>query len=146
LQYDEELEALKHELNVFKKRNNINSQRTKSYHEQLLSVLNLDENENSNVVEESVVVQKKKKKKGKRGRKKLADPYEEEWNGLDPSNYAWFDDMVEGTCYDDRLMSLRDRRMQYLVVMAIENEYCTIVDLTDKQNELLLMHQRKWVY
>ena len=71
----------------------------------------------------------------------LADPYDEEWNGLDPDHYFWDDDLPEGDCYDDDGFSLRDRRTQYLVVMAIENQYCSISDLTYEQNELLLMYQ-----
>lgn len=75
----------------------------------------------------------------------LADPYDEEWNGLDPDNYFWDDDLPEGDCYDDEEFSLRDRRTQYLVVMAIENQYCSISDLTYEQNELLLMYQDSMV-
>merc|ERR1719273_300217 len=71
----------------------------------------------------------------------LADPYDEEWNGLDPDDYFWDDDMAEGDCYDDDEFSLRDRRTQYLVVMAVDNRYCSISDLTYEQNELLLQHQ-----
>jgi len=73
--------------------------------------------------------------------RRLADPYDEEWNGLEPENYAWDDDLEEGACLDDREMSVRDRRIQYLVVMAIDNEFCTISDLTYEQNELLLLYQ-----
>merc|ERR1712083_928428 len=72
----------------------------------------------------------------------LADPYDEDqWNGLDPDDYFWDDDMAEGDCYDDDEFSLRDRRTQYLVVMAVDNRYCSISDLTYEQNELLLQHQ-----
>merc|ERR1711933_305562 len=145
LQYDEELEALKQELNDFKKRNLNNSRRSKSHHEQLLSVLNISDDGIAGEELEKcaeTAMNKYHCMKVKKQRKKLADPYEEEWNGLDPSNYAWFDDVSEGKCYDDCLMSLRERRMQYLVVMAIENQYCSIFDLTDHQNELLLLHQK----
>lgn len=71
----------------------------------------------------------------------LADPYDEEWNGLDPDDYFWDDDCPEGDCYDDDKMSVRDRRVQYLVVMAVDNGFCSISDLTYEQNELLLMYQ-----
>ena len=47
---------------------------------------------------------------------------------------------------DDKELSLRNRRIQYLVVMAIENGYCTISDLTYKQNELLLLHQQSLIF
>ena len=115
----------------------------RSHHEQLLSVLKIDENEfDGRELEECTETAMNKYN----SMKKLADPYEEEWNGLDPSNYAWFDDVAEGQCHDDHLMSLRNRRMQYLVVMAIENQYCSICDLTDQQNELLLMHQSSWIF
>jgi len=78
--------------------------------------------------------------------RRLADPYGEEWNGLDPDDYMWHDPLPEGECYDDDELSLRDRRVQYLVVMAVENKYCDISDLTYSQNELLLMHQQSLVW
>jgi len=71
----------------------------------------------------------------------LADPYDEEWNGLNPDDYQWDDDCAEGDCYDDNEMSVHDRRVQYLVVMAVENGFCSISDLTYEQNELLLLYQ-----
>ena len=74
---------------------------------------------------------------------RLADPYDEEWNGLDPDDYVWYDNVPEGSCYDDKELSVRNRRIQYLVVMAIENEFCSITDLTYKQTELLLLHQQQ---
>jgi len=87
-----------------------------------------------------------KPKKNKQRNRRLADPYSEEWNGLDPDNYFWNDDVPEGECYDDKELSLRNRRIQYLVVMAIENNYCTISDLTYKQNELLLLYQQSLIF
>ena len=91
----------------------------------------------------------KKRKSLKKRRKKnrrLADPYNEEWNGLDPDDYIWYDNVPEGQCYDDNELSLRDRRVQYLVVMAIENNYLSISDLSHKQNELLLLYQQSLIY
>lgn len=89
---------------------------------------------------------RRKKKRILNKNRYLADPYNEEWNGLDPDNYIWYDNVPEGECYDDKELSLRNRRIQYLVVMAIENQYCTISDLTYKQNELLLLYQQSLIF
>merc|ERR1711902_15816 len=88
----------------------------------------------------------REKRRVKRKKRKLADPYDEEWNGLDPDDYVWYDNVPEGQCYDDKELSLRNRRIQYLVIMAIENHYCSISDLTYKQNELLLLYQQSLVF
>eukprot|EP01084_Bolivina_argentea_P296802 511224_1 len=151
LQYDQELEALKEELNQFKRKNFKRLRRTRSEEEVLLSVLSIDKKDiDKKQLEKCAkkaiqkynswsMTQPRKKKKPTR---RLADPYEEEWNGLNPDDYVWFDNVPEGQCYDDKELSLRNRRMQYLVVMAIHNNYCSISDLTYKQNELLLLYQQ----
>jgi len=227
LQYDEELEALRRELNAFKRKNRKSSRlrRTKSREEILLSVLNIDQRlidaeqlekcaesamtkyntmaaeEKQNAIKrrsqslslsrsmsQSLVLESHRSEllsnahllqsvddenpmalsaecvstdfdgttppphsmeraKGleppppRGGTRPLADPYEEEWNGLDPDDYFWDDDLPEGDCFDDDELSVRDRRTQYLVVMAIDNGFCSISDLTHDQNELLLQHQ-----
>jgi len=168
IQYDEELEALKQELNQFKRRNNNDLRRTRSQEQILLSVLNIDQKDidaeqlekctknainkyNTMTLREKRRIERtknmktknndKQKSKQKKRRRKLADPYEQEWNGLDPDDYQWFDNVPEGECYDDKELSLRNRRIQYLVVMAIENNYCTISDLSYDENELLLKYQ-----
>lgn len=224
LHYDEELEALRKELNAFKRKNRQSHhlRRTKSREEVLLSVLNIDhktidaeqlEKCTENAMAKYNTMAREEKKAAKRRSKivsrslsqslmiesncnqlvntgsllqcvddersmslspetvspafndniaavtvdtdspsekmekeklsdrPLADPYDEEWNGLDPDDYFWDDDCPEGDCYDDDKMSVRDRRVQYLVVMAVDNGFCSISDLTYEQNELLLMYQ-----
>jgi len=97
-----------------------------------------------------VSVQSMESKEKERGTRKevrrLADPYSEEWNGLDPADYLWCDAVPEGECFDDDELSLYDRRVQYLVVTAIDEGYCDISDLSYSQNELLLMHQDSLVW
>jgi len=183
-QYERELQALKEELDQFKRRNLSHAQHSNTKERILLSVLNIEEDEididaseltqcalqaidsHQSMKEENRM--EVAKQRGTRCNTSVPepvevpsllqltysdpqrkpppprklDPYSLEFGGFEPDDYDWGDDIPEGECIDDDEMSLRDRRIQCLVVIAIEYSFCSIADLTSEQNELLLLHQQ----